>query len=168
MKSEISIPEWHAMALSGTIVPMRILIHGNSMYPTVRMNKDYVTIMPVKEKVRVGDIVMFADPRRSRYVLHRVWQIEEDRVLTWGDNCKKPDGWMPLQAIWGKATLVERGRRMIRPDPQKGLILARVWHRIGGIYRFCKKYYYAVKRRINRLINYLKKRGNSGGRSFAA
>ena len=50
-------------------------------------------------------------------------------------TCDKPDGWIPLEAIWGKAVLIERGRREIRPSPRKGMILARVWHPAGWLYR---------------------------------
>ena len=164
MRQQLSIPEWHTMAQAGSILPMRILIHGGSMYPTVRMDKDYVTIMPLDRPVQVGDIVLFADPRAPRYVLHRVWRLDGDRVLTWGDNCKCPDAWIPLDAVWGRATLVERGKRQIRPDPQKGLRLARVWHRVGGPYRWCKQYYYAVKRRIGRLTKHAGKQESNDGR----
>ena len=138
MKQQISIPQWHAMAQTGCIIPMRIPIHGNSMYPLVRMDRDLVTVVPLEEMPRAGDIVLFADPICDRYVLHRVWRAEGDRVLTWGDNCEKPDGWMPRDAIWGKAISIERGKRSITPDPKKGLCLARIWHRAGKTYRWCR------------------------------
>ena len=138
MRQRISIPLWHAMAQTGCMIPMRIPIHGNSMYPLVRMDRDLVTIVPLQEIPQAGDIVLIADPSRDRYVLHRVWKAEGDRVLTWGDNCEKPDGWMPGNAIWGKAILIERGKRSITPDPEKGLRLARIWHRAGKAYRWCR------------------------------
>ncbi len=136
MKQTLTVSEWHAMAQSGSTVPMRILIHGNSMYPLVRYERDMVTIMPLEEKPGVGDIVLFFDQPRDRYVLHRVWQAEEDRVLTWGDNCPGPDGWMPWDRVLGKVVLIERGKRNIKPDRAKGLRLARFWHRVGWIHRW--------------------------------
>ena len=108
----LTIPEWHDPARDGAAPPMRIRIDGNSMFPLVRIHRDHVTIRPVEEAPVPGDIVLFADPDRPRYVLHRVWAVEEDRVLTWGDNCPRPDGWIPREAIWGQAVLIERGRRV--------------------------------------------------------
>ena len=150
---QLTIAEWHNMAQKGITIPMRTLIRGNSMYPLIRINRDYVTISPLEERPEAGDIVMFADPGKDRYVLHRVWQVAEDRVLTWGDNCSAPDGWMPLEMVWGKAVLIERGKRTIKPDRKTGLRLARFWHRAGWIWRLARRYYHAVIRRIRRFIS---------------
>ena len=152
MRQRISIPEWHGMAQEGCIIPTRIPIHGNSMYPLVRMDRDLVTIVPLQEMPQVGDIVLFADPVHDRYVLHRVWRATEDRVLTWGDNCEYPDRWMPLDAVWGKVILIERGKRSITPDPEKGLRLARIWHRTGKVYRWSHLQVSRVKCRLKRLV----------------
>ncbi len=148
-----SIPEWHALALEGTACPARILIHGNSMYPLIRINRDYVTICPLKEKPEEGDIVLFADPDRKRYVLHRVWQTEDDRVLTWGDNCLRPDGWIPLEMVWGKAALIERGKRTFVPERQSGMRLARFWHRFGRVWRLMNRVLRTVRNGISRLFS---------------
>lgn len=151
MKQSLSIPQWRAMAQSGTVIPMRIPIHGGSMYPLIRMDRDPVTIMPLQDTFQVGDIVLFSDPEMERYVLHRVWKIDGERVLTWGDNCPCPDAWLPVDAIWGKAVLIERGKRKICPDPVKGLRLARFWHVCGRGYRYGARIVRGVKRRIDRL-----------------
>ena len=154
----LSIPEWHELAQEGAAIPMRILIKGNSMFPLIRVNRDYVTIYPLEECPEVGDIVMFADPGRNRYVLHRAWQVREDRVLTWGDNCRAPDGWIPLEMIWGKAVLIERGKRNIEPDRKAGMHLARIWHRVGKVWRFSARYYRTLKSRILRLKKRIKRK----------
>ena len=152
MKKSISSPEWHEMAKRGEAPPMRIIIHGNSMYPLVRVNRDYVTIMPLEERPAVGDIVLFFDPRRQNcFVLHRVWKTEKDRVLTWGDNCAHPDGWLPWDAVWGKATLVERGKRTICPDPRRGMILAQFWHVAGYGWRLGRRIVRKLKRELKKL-----------------
>ncbi len=153
MKHMLSIPEWHALAQNGVVLTMRIPIHGNSMFPLVRMDRDLVTIAPLKERPQDGDIVLFAHPDGERYVLHRVWKAEENRVLTWGDNCDNLDGWLPWDAVWGKAEAIERGRLVIHPDPKKGLVLARIWHRLGRHYRRYKGITIAsVWRRLKRLV----------------
>ena len=152
MKKQLSVPEWHVLAQNGTGVPMRILIHGNSMFPLIRMDRDYVTIMALTDDIRIGDIVLFSEPGRARYVLHRVWCIEKSRVFTWGDNCSAPDGWLPLDTIWGKVTLIERGKKQIHPDPVKGFRWAQVWHCLGRGYRLGRRILAGIMRRINRII----------------
>ena len=139
MKQQLSIPEWHEMAGNGIYMPVRILIHGDSMFPLIRMERDYVTIVPAIGNISAGDIVLFSDPGKERYVLHRVWKIRNEAVLTWGDNCRAADGWLPMDAIWGKVTLIERGMKEIHPDPVKGIRLARMWHFTGRGYRFCRR-----------------------------
>lgn len=148
----LSVPEWHEMALQGKAPDMRIRIHGTSMSPLIRIDRDYVTICPLNEKAEVGDIVLFADPNRERYVLHRVWKTGEGWALTWGDNCPKPDGWIPEDRLWGKVTLIERGRRTIRPDRASGMRLARVWHRVGWIWRFGRRCNQGIRVRVRRLF----------------
>ena len=140
----ITIPEWHEWAKQGAEVPMRITINGVSMYPLIRRNRDMVTIIPLDHVPVPGEIVMFARPQLNRYVLHRVWQVCEGRVLTWGDNCDKPDGWIPREMIWGQAIRVERGRRDIRPDPVRGLRWAKVWHPLGRTTRRIRKLAYSA------------------------
>ena len=150
-KVSLSISQWHGMALDGKAVPMRIPIHGGSMFPLIRMDRDYVTILPLEEELQAGDIVLICDPAADRYVLHRVWRLKNGKALTWGDNCPRADGWQPLDSIWGKAALIERGKHTIRPDRKKGMRLARFWHIAGYAYRPAFYAVMAVKRRINRL-----------------
>ncbi|MBR6185633.1 MAG: S24/S26 family peptidase [Clostridia bacterium] len=150
MKYSLSITEWHEMALSGTPVSTRTLIHGISMFPSIRMDRDYVTIMPVLDGVEVGDIVLFDDPYQDRFVLHRVWRVDGDRVLTWGDNCKNPDREIPIDAVYGRVVLIERGKMKIHPDRKRGLALARFWHVFGRGYRFARRAVRYLKRRLMR------------------
>ncbi len=153
MIKTISIPEWHQLAEKGTTLPVRIQLNGESMFPLVRKNRDYITVVPLKEKPVAGDAVLFYEPRTDRYIVHRVWDVRDERILTWGDNCPKPDGWQPREVVWGKITRIERGKRTISPNPEKGLRWARFWHKAGKPYRFVKMYADAVKRRIKKLIS---------------
>ena len=149
MIKQLSLPEWHRAVQDGIVLPMRIQVRGISMYPLLRSKRDYVTILPLEDCPRRGDVILFIDPHReARYVLHRVWQIEHDIILPWGDNCAAPDGWIPLSCVWGKAVLVERGKRKIKLDPEKGLQLAGFWHVAGRIWRAAIR----IRRRIGRLI----------------
>ena len=72
--------------------------------------------------------------------------------LAWGDSCEKPDGWFPIDAIWGRVVLIERGQREINPDPVKGLRWAKFWHKAGKVYRLYSGYRAAIVRRIKKLF----------------
>ena len=136
-------------------MPMRIQVSGNSMFPLIRSQRDYVTIYPFQGSPRRGDVILFLDPSMdARYPLHRVWRIDGDTVLPWGDNCAAPDGLVPLSNVWGTAVLVERGKRRIELDPVKGLRLAKVWHAAGRFWRFGVR----IKRKIGRIIGGFRRR----------
>lgn len=148
MKQSLSISTWHQMALEGTAPLVRIKLMGASMFPLVRYNEDYVTISPYEGKLKIGDIVLFIDQKRNLNVVHRVWDIKDQMVLTWGDNCSRADGWIPLDLIWGKVVLIERGNKKIVPNPERGVILAKFWHVAGKGFRWCLK----IKRGIVKWI----------------
>ena len=151
MNRSLSIPEWHQMAIGGTAPPVRIQLNGGSMFPLIRMNKDYVTIVPPDRILIPGDVVLFSEAHMERYVVHRVWEIQDGQVLTWGDNCLQPDAWISMDAIWGRVVLIERGMREIKPDPEKGLRWAKFWHHGTKVYRLYKRYRDGIVRRIKKL-----------------
>lgn len=153
MNKSLSILEWHQMAEKGKAPPVRITLSGYSMNPLIRGYRDYVTIMPMEGMPEIGDIVLFCEPEKNRYVMHRVWALKDDRVLTWGDNCRKPDGWMMVEDIWGKAVMIERGKRVIHPDPQKGKRWATFWHPLGRIYRSGRRIKRGVLCGIRRIMS---------------
>lgn len=134
MERSLSIPEWHRMAVEGTAPPVRIQLDGDSMYPLIRRNCDYVTVARLEEQPVAGDLVLFVDGNTKRYVVHRIHEVKDETVLTWGDNCVAPDGWIPLDSVWGKISFIERGKHKIFPDPNKGLRWAKTWRRIRPLY----------------------------------
>ena len=152
MNMSLSVPEWHRIAMEGTAPPVRILLNGCSMDPLIRRNRDFVTIAATDQELVPGDIVLFAVPDVERYVVHRVWKIQDGQVLTWGDHCVEPDGWVPDEAIWGRAILIERGCREISTDPEKGLRWAKFWHQAGKAYRLYERYRNGIARRIKKLF----------------
>ena len=151
MRKTFSIPGWHELALEDGAPPVRVRLRGSSMFPLIRNDLDYVTVAAPGETVVPGEIVLLADPERDRYVMHRVWAVRDGRILTWGDNCRGPDGWFPLSSVWGKAALIERGSRQIRPDPEKGLRWAAFWHLAGKAYRPVRRCGAGILRRIRKI-----------------
>lgn len=150
MKKSLSIAEWHQMAMEETAPPVRIQLAGNSMFPLIRRKRDYVTIISPERELIIGDIVMFSEPGSERFVMHRIWELQNGEVLTWGDHSSMPDGWLPAEAIWGRAILIERGKRKIQPDPRKGIRWARFWHQARKVYCPFADRWDGLKRRIKK------------------
>lgn len=152
MNTTLPIPEWHRMAIDGKAPPVRIPLNGWSMSPLIRRAQDYVTIIPVDRELVPGDIVLIAEPDIGRYVMHRVWEIRSGQVETWGDNCERPDGWYSLDAIWGRAILIERGNRKIKTNPKKGMRWAKIWHQTRKVYQLYDKCRNGLIRRFKKMF----------------
>lgn len=131
----LSIDKWHELSKNNVDLPMRILIYGTSMSPLVRIKKDYVTIIPMKRDAKIGDIVLFRDCVRDRYVLHRVWEIRDngEKILTFGDHCLAPDALMNKEDVWGLCVKIERGKRNINPDSDKARSYGIKWAKIEHV-----------------------------------
>ena len=146
----LSVQEWHKLAAEGNAPPVRITLSGYSMNPLIRGYRDYVTVVPINGLPSKGDIVLFREPSAGRYVIHRVWSVQNGMILTWGDNCNRPDGWFLPEAILGKVDMIERGRKKIHPDPVKGIKWAKIWHKAGKGYRLYHRYKESILRRIKK------------------
>lgn len=119
------------------MIPVTICLEGDSMRPLIRRGKDRVTIMPLSRPLKKGDIVLFRGGP-NRYVVHRVRCMKDDRVQTMGDNCYRPDPWMPVENIIGIVVKMERSGCILRLDTPAARFWGRVWmqtHPIRMIYR---------------------------------
>ncbi len=105
----ISIREWAALAQSGSASNVTIQLHGNSMRPLVRKERDFVTIAPLTRKLKRGDVVLF-QASDGRYTVHRIIRLLPGHILTQGDHCRCPDLPTPLEDVFGLVVQVKRGR----------------------------------------------------------
>ena len=148
----MTVDEWMNLAETfrddGCEVPLHFYVTGVSMLPLLRSGKDKVTIISRKEPLKCGDIVLFRGvSSHAKYVLHRVYKIKRDRVLTYGDGNRYPDYWMPLSNILGVVIQIERGAMIIKP--QKGY-----WRLVGNMWMFMhplRPFLMLVLRLISRL-----------------
>lgn len=122
----LSIEEWHRLGLEGNILPVTICLQGDSMRPLIRRGVDPVTIVPLQRPLKVGDVVLFRGGP-ARYVVHRVYHLKEGAVCTLGDNCWNPDGWMPLDQVWGLVVRFHRFGRSFSLDCSAARAFGRVW-----------------------------------------
>ena len=132
----LSIEQWMAMREGGAEAPpIWFTVVGSSMFPLIRVNRDKVMLVSVQpEDVRVGDIVLFPGHYKGgEYCLHRVYRLDGDRVQTFGDGNKEPDGWFPRERILGKAKLIQRGNVTIDCDDPKWRKRAAMWGRLWRI-----------------------------------
>ena len=122
----ISVAQWYELAQSGTVLPMRITLDGDSMRPLIRRGRDLVNIVPITRELKIGDVVLFEYPK-GRYVVHRVRHLTDDRVQTLGDHCWNPDAVMPRACVLGLVTYFERDGKKHTLDSDFARIIGRIW-----------------------------------------
>ena len=134
---KLSVEEWCRLAKEGVEIPITTRLRWISMEPTIRVNKDPVTFVPIVESARSqvlssdevqpeaggfvhrelipGDVVLF-ERADGAYVCHRVYKILDGgkTVITWGDNAEYPDAPVPRSSVMGLAISYERnGKRIV-------------------------------------------------------
>lgn len=145
----IPMETWCELAKEGSAPPVTICLEGDSMRPLIRRGKDPVTIIPLARPLEKGDVVLFR--LGERYIVHRVWKLEDGRVRTFGDNCWNPDPWIPENQVLGLVVKYARDGRGHRLDTPQARAWGRVWMAIHPI-RLCYKRLRALAGRCYRKI----------------
>jgi len=145
----IPMETWCALAREGAAPPVTICLEGESMRPLIRRGKDPVTIIPLSRPLKKGDVVLFR--LGEKYIVHRVWKLRGGRVRTFGDNCWRPDPWIPLEQVLGQVVRYSRGAAQHRLDTPQARAWGRVWMAIHPI-RLCYKKLRALAGRCYRKI----------------
>lgn len=77
------------------------VVEGTSMEPTLQSGDLVIVIKRVSaENINVGDIIVYR--RGGTLVIHRVLRIENDTLITKGDNNWLPDPPVRFQSVIGK------------------------------------------------------------------
>lgn len=131
-RQNISIQNWWELAgqleQEGTSAPLYFKVTGGSMVPLIGNGRDEVVVFRREGAVKKGDIVLFkARTRHGDYVLHRVYRIRGDQILTLGDGNLAPDFWMPLSNIYGIARFLKREKRELDLDSVWMRCYGRLW-----------------------------------------
>ncbi|MBR3763131.1 MAG: S24/S26 family peptidase [Clostridia bacterium] len=145
----IPMEQWCDMAREGAAPPVTICLEGESMRPLIRRGKDPVTIVPLTRSLMKGDVVLFR--LGERYVVHRVWRLQEGLVQTFGDNCWNPEPWFPVQQVLGQVVKYSRNGRIRRLDTPVARAWGRLWMAIHPI-RKCYKRLRALAGRCYRKV----------------
>ncbi len=117
--------------LSGYIILSKVfffaVVLGNSMYPVLEKG-DLVLVQTLSRDPEVGDIILFSgfierDVERRQYVLHRVYEVTPEGIITKGDAMPAPDPWVvPRDRILGKAVTIA-GKPLAIPGAGEALIV---------------------------------------------
>ena len=126
----VSLEKWRELGRNGAVIPMKIPLHGTSMWPFIRSEKDIVTIIPLVRNPMVGDIVLFRGSR-GKNVVHRVYKVFPDGIQTWGDNCQRPDLPRKCEEIYGLIVSVERNGQTYQIDTAKQRAYGIRWMKYG-------------------------------------
>jgi len=148
-KVEISVEDWVKIVERGYAVAVTILLHGSSMEPLIRSEKDYITIIPRRnDKLQIGDVVLFRRAAND-YVVHRICKVEDGMVQTWGDNCQFPDAPIADGEVIGIVDSVNKNGKKIQltteKQRQEGIkwmnskIRKKIWKEYWGICNTIKK-----------------------------
>lgn len=122
----LGIEQWRQLGEEGSLIPVTITLHGESMRPLVRRDRDRVTILPLMRRLRVGDVVLFKS-NTGRFVVHRVYRLDGKAVQTMGDHCHRPDPWIQLDQVWGLVVSVERDGRRFSLNNRGARLWGRCW-----------------------------------------
>ncbi|MFZ2088039.1 MAG: S24/S26 family peptidase [Desulfobaccales bacterium] len=83
------------------------------MNPLLRRGDTLLVVPCLSEDLHPGDIIVFADPLR-RQVVHRVWAVTADGLITKGDNMPHVDDWVVApQDILGRVVAIARQGRLL-------------------------------------------------------
>ena len=154
MKNGLSIPGTALVEIMQAVhargLPFRFSAGGCSMTPFIK-DGDIISVSPPSSRLPgMGDVVAFLHPETKLLCIHRVLSCNKGALLIQGDNSPgKPDGMIPMEAVMGRITRVERGGRRIRLGLGPERILIALLSRSGllDIIRRCAGPLYVYLRR---------------------
>jgi hypothetical protein len=97
-------------------LPFRFCARGGSMFPFIR-DGDVISVVPFGSHLpAIGDVVAFLHPSGDRLTVHRLTGKTKFKYLIQGDNHppSQSDGWLPLSALLGRVSCIERKGRQLR------------------------------------------------------
>ena len=108
----------------GGRLPLRVT--GASMRPFLQEGRDTVVLCAPPEKLRRGDVVLFARPG-GKLVLHRIIHRKKAGLYITGDYQTALEGPVPATAVLGLVCQVQRGSRVLGPHSLEWQFYEKVW-----------------------------------------
>jgi len=123
---KLTLEKWLQLTDNGIKIPVTTKLNGESMTPLIRKNRDVVTVIPINEQLKVGQIVIFK-VAENICIAHRIYKISDDFVVTFGDNCDRADKPVDKNMLVGIVSSVQRGGRNINLNCTSQFIYGRLW-----------------------------------------
>lgn len=108
---------------------VKLRIHGNSMFPLLRSEKDEVVLCRVdvaEEKLHNNQIVLYKR-ENGQYVLHRIVKVHGSYIDLRGDAQKVIERNVPVEAVLGKVTQIVRSQKIFSVDSIRQKIYFFFW-----------------------------------------
>lgn len=151
----LTLEQWVELAQSGVDIPVNVPVSGISMTPLIRHLKDQATLIPLRRKLVLGDIIVFKTAT-GKLTIHRVCKLTENTVQTLGDHLVVMDAPVPYANVCGLVTHVCRGKRRIYVDTPAWRLYGRFFHWIRPVRRVGREKFYRpvieVLKKIKRAI----------------
>ena len=120
---------------------------GNSMLPFIQNGKDLVTLGPVSDQLRAGDIIFYRR-KNGQFVLHRIVKVLPDQTYhLCGDNQFRIEKDIQDMQIIAKLVRLERSGKEVKLNS----FSARLWCLLLPFRRFILHVKSAITYRIQRL-----------------
>lgn len=101
---------------------LRFCIKGSSMFPLIR-HKDLISVSPIKDVIRIGDIVAF-NSDENRIVVHRLLTKRGGKIVLKGDFMERGRiETVEENRILGRVTRIDRNGKRILLGLGKGRVL---------------------------------------------
>lgn len=106
-----------------------LLISGNSMFPFLIHQRDYICFRRPDRKLRKGDMV-FYQRKNGQYIMHRICGVKPDGYYMVGDAQQLIEGPIQESQIFGLVTKVKRKGKWIGPENFWWKFFRYVWIRL--------------------------------------
>lgn len=106
-------------------------VHGSSMLPLIRQDKDLTIIKKIASKLHKYDVVLYK--RGQKLILHRIVKIKSGKYIIAGDNCANKEYDITNENIIGILSSIERNAKTkknpksLSVESTKQKLYARTW-----------------------------------------
>ena len=128
-----------------------LTVTGSSMMPMLYDRRDSVTLMPVGDQLKKGDVILYRR-ENGRYVLHRIIALEKEGYVCSGDNQAMREKVLPAQVLAVVDGFTRKGKTC-----SNNAFWYRLYRAVWVELFFLRPCYIAIRRRLGRLRAKLRK-----------
>lgn len=137
------MPEYIELINTGAVLP--ITVSGGSMLPFLAPDRDTVFIKAVDTPLKSGDI-LFYQRKNGRYVLHRLYKIDGDKLWLVGDAQDELEGPLDKECVFAIVSHAVRKGKTEKPGTFWWDFFSKTWPKMLGYRKKAIKCYQAAKK----------------------